>query len=191
MFPQTLPIHFVREYSDKIQKSVTLRSEADGKRWTVNIRLTFQPRLQALLYGGSWRAFVVANGLVIGDRVTFILVAMSMFEVHILRSSGGQAKGDKLPFMQMSTQRSKPSVLSLRKLKRSIVPRVEGDMTENIDGKEKPEIALNNFSTIAEVNHAANSAPKAADSSQMNSDMESHYFEPVSTTFVFTLSGRV
>lgn len=78
-------------HCDKIRKHVVLQSVVDRKMWTVNLSAHI-PRnnLQATICGAKWKAFVVANGLAEGDRLTFTLVAMSKFEVLILRSGGSE-----------------------------------------------------------------------------------------------------
>ena len=97
----------------------------------------------------------MANGLYLNDRVTFVLVPMSLFEVHIARSKGAQYK------LQASTQEPTPS--------REKCPTDE-PQNRCLTTKEEPEVALKE----------TNCVPMVMDSSQMPTDMDLHFFKPVS-----------
>ncbi|KAG0569389.1 hypothetical protein KC19_6G087100 [Ceratodon purpureus] len=88
-FQLTIPTGFVMHYRDRIRKRFVLRVVEVAKAWPVKLYISYPAnRPQFILVGRAWKEFVVANGLVIGDRLAFTLVSMSMFEVVILRSGG-------------------------------------------------------------------------------------------------------
>ena len=88
MILQTLPTRFVQHYGHKIREYVVLQSVADRKIWTMKLCVRFPDRRPQFIFdGGDWKPFIVSNGLDVGDQLTFTLVAMSKFDVLILRRS--------------------------------------------------------------------------------------------------------
>ena len=111
---QTVPRAFVEQHGDKMQTSVVLKTVADRKTWTVKVHIYFPVHTypEVVFDGYGWKAFVVSNRLVEGDRLTFNLVAMSKFEVLIRRSAGGCLKAVRPSLQGCRLRRSNISALS-------------------------------------------------------------------------------
>ena len=93
---QTLPALFVQQHCDKIRESVELRVEETGRTWTVQLAV-HHPRsiTQVLFYGRGWSDFATTNGVVEGDRLIFVLRAVSSFGVYIFQNGVKTAAPDE------------------------------------------------------------------------------------------------
>ncbi|KAG0588110.1 hypothetical protein KC19_2G216600 [Ceratodon purpureus] len=92
----TLPALFVQQHCDKIRESVELRVEETGRTWTVQLAV-HHPRsiTQVLFYGRGWSDFATTNGVVEGDRLIFVLRAVSSFGVYIFQNGVKTAAPDE------------------------------------------------------------------------------------------------
>lgn len=91
----------MRKHGRRIGKIVTLRSVENGKSYTVKINVAYPRNRPSALFYGGWKAFAVANELVFGDRLLFVLVAQSSFDVFIHRCGGHSASGP-VPVQEMA-----------------------------------------------------------------------------------------
>lgn len=173
MILQTLPTSFMHQYANTIREHVVLQTVADREIWTVKVSIHFPDgRPQFILDCRNWKAFVISNGLVQGDQLTFTLNAMSKFEVLILRT--GENPKAVRTCVQRLVKRSKDSEFSptYQPATKSLGPQ-HADLTGQCNVKMSSS-ELSGERKDAEDNDATYSA---SDFAQSPSDMDSHNFK--------------
>lgn len=165
----------MQQHGDKIREHVVLQSVADSRIWTVKVFVNYpNKRPQFVFNGAKWKAFVVSNGLVEGDRLKFTLVAMSKFEVLILCRGG--SKKVLRPSVQGPVMQSKGSAFS----KTSQLPEKSLEpQHRDVAGKVKREPSAEVFAEKGDREGGGEDidAFSASDASQSPSDMDFNTFE--------------